>query len=152
MMVQAYNPSRVFTVTEANAMLPLVRAITRDLVRLSREVVERHQRIEHLKAGRNITSGDPYDEELAQIDEELTKDRERLHEYVEELHQLGVEPKSAVDGIVDFPAMLEGELVYLCWKFGEAEILYWHSLDGGFAARQRLAAPALASGPAADAN
>ena len=57
MMVQASKPSRVFTLAEANAMLPLVRAITRDLVRLSREVVERHQRVEHLKAGRSITFG-----------------------------------------------------------------------------------------------
>jgi hypothetical protein len=152
MMVQASKPSRVFTVAEANAMLPLVRAITRDLVRLSREVVERHQRVEHLKAGRNITSGDPYDEELAQIAEELTKDRERLHEYVQELRQLGVEPKSGADGIVDFPAMMDGELVFLCWKYGEREILYWHSLDGGFSARQPLATAAIADHPAPESN
>ena len=103
MMVQTSKPNRVFTIAEANAMLPLVRSITRDLVRLSREVVDRHQRVEHLRAGRRITTGDPYDEELAHVEEELTKDRERLHEYVQELRQLGVEPKSGVDGIVDFP-------------------------------------------------
>jgi hypothetical protein len=155
MMVQASKPSRVFTITQANAMLPLVRAITRDLVRLSREVVERHQRVEHLKAGRSITSGDPYDEELAQIEEELAKDRKRLHEYVQELRQLGVEPKSGVDGIVDFPAILDGERVYLCWKYGEREILYWHSLAGGFLARQPLAAAtatAVADHPTSEAN
>lgn len=152
MMVQASNPSRIFTPTEANAMLPLVRAITRDLVRLSREVIERHQRVEHLKAGRSISFGDPYDEELAQIDEELTKDRQRLHEYVQELRQLGVEPKSSVDGIVDFPAMLDGELVYLCWKYGEPEVAHWHMLDGGFSNRQRLTGAALASGAAPGVN
>jgi hypothetical protein len=152
MMVQAYNPSRLFTLAEANAMLPLVRAITRDLVRLSRDVVERHQRIEHLKAGRSISFGDPYEDELAQSDEELTKDRERLHEYIEELRQLGVEPKNGVEGIVDFPAMLDGELVYLCWKYGEPEIGHWHSLDGGFAARQPLSTTALANGPAPTVN
>ncbi len=152
MMVQASNPSRVFTLAEANAMLPLVRAITRDLVRLSREVIERHQRVEHLKAGRSISFGDPYDEELAQIDEELTKDRQRLHEYVQELRQLGVEPKSGVDGIVDFPAMLDGELVYLCWKYGESEITHWHALDGGFSNRQRLTGAALAGGATPGVN
>jgi hypothetical protein len=139
MTVDTYEPSRVFTIAEANAMLPLVRAITRDLVLMSREVIDRHERVEHLKAGREITSGDPYDEELAQIEDELAKDRKRLHEFVEELRQLGVEPKSGVDGIVDFPAMFDGELVYLCWKLDEAEILYWHALDGGFNARQPLA-------------
>jgi len=152
MMVQAYNPTRIFTLAEANAMLPLVRVITRDLVRLSREVGERHQRVEHVKAGRNITSGDPYDEELAQIEEELSKDRARLHEYVEELRQLGVEPKNGVEGVVDFPTMLEGELVYLCWKYGEAEIRHWHTLDGGFAGRRPLNPAVLAGGPSPAAN
>jgi hypothetical protein len=137
-MLETCKPSRVFTVTEANAMLPLVRAITGDLVRLSREVVERHQRVEHLKAGRDMTSGDPYDQELVQIEEELTKDRRRLHEYVEELRQLGVEPKSGLEGVVDFPAILEGELVFLCWKYDEPQVVYYHSIDGGFAQRQRL--------------
>ncbi len=138
MMLDSYEPSRVFTVAEANAMLPLVRAITRDLVSMSREVIDRHERVEHLKAGREITAGDPYDEELAQIEDELAKDRKRLHEFVEELRQLGVEPKSGVEGIVDFPAMVDGELAYLCWRLGESEILYWHTIDHGFSARQPL--------------
>ncbi len=138
MIVQMYKATRIFTVREANAMLPLVRAITRDLVMLSREVVERHQRVEHLKARRGSTAGDLYQEELAQIEDELSKDRERLHEYVNELRQLGVEPKSGVEGIVDFPARLQGELVYLCWKFGEPEVQYWHTLDAGFSDRCQL--------------
>ncbi len=120
-------------------MLPLVQAITTDLVKLSREVIERHQRVEHLKAGRDITSGDPYDDELAQIEEELEKDRRRLHEYVEELRQLSVEPKSGVEGLIDFPSMRDGRLVYLCWKLGEPKVSYWHELDAGFAGRQPLA-------------
>ncbi|MCU0961238.1 MAG: DUF2203 domain-containing protein [Pirellulaceae bacterium] len=152
MMVQTYKPTRMFTVREANAMLPLVRAITRDLVLLSREVVERHQRVEHLKAGRSITAGDPYQDELAQIEDELSKDRERLHEYVNELRQLGVEPKSGVDGIVDFPARLNDELVYLCWKFGEPEVQYWHTLDSGFAARRPLTAEMTTGISAAESN
>jgi hypothetical protein len=142
----------MFTVREANAMLPLVRAITREVVLLSREVVERHQRVEHLKAGRSITLGDPYQEELAQIEEELTKDRERLHEYVNELRQLGVEPKSGVEGIVDFPALFNNELVYLCWKFGEPEVQYWHTLDSGFAARRPVTAEMANGVSAAEAN
>lgn len=145
-MVETYKPTRIFTVREANAMLPLVRAITRDLVSLSREVVERHQRVEHLKARHGMAARDLYQEELAQIEDELSKDRERLHEYVNELRQLGVEPKSGVEGIVDFPARFNDELVYLCWKFGEPEVQYWHTLNGGFADRCPLT-PDLAGSP-----
>lgn len=137
--LESPTPARVFTADEANAMLPLIRAITSDLVELSREVIDRHQRVEHLKAGRDITSGDPYDDELTQIEEELEKDRRRLTEYVEELRQLGVEPKSGVEGLIDFPSMHEGRLVYLCWKLGEPTVSYWHELDAGYAGRQPLA-------------
>ena len=138
---------RVFTVAEANSMLPLVRAITRDLVELSREVVDRHERVEHLKAGREILPGDPYHDELAQIEDELAKDRKRLNEYVEELRQLGVDPRSGIEGIVDFPSVFDGELVYLCWKLDEPEIMFWHAVDAGFSGRQPLAAATVADGP-----
>jgi hypothetical protein len=140
------RPKRLFTVAEANAMLPLVSAITRDLVQLSSEVMERHERVEHLKAGREVLVGDPYHDELSQIEEELAKDRRRLNEYVEELRQLGVDPKSGVDGVIDFLAILDGERVCLCWKLGEPELLYWHPLNAGFSARQPLETAAVAEG------
>lgn len=148
--IEADGDVRAFTVAEVNSMLPLVRAITRDLVQLSREVVERHERIEHLKVGREDLAGDPYHDELTQIEEELAKDRRRLNDYVEELRQLGVEPKSGVDGIVDFPAMMGGNLVYLCWKLGESEIMYWHPVNAGFAGRRPLKKPAVPEGVGPD--
>ena len=136
------NPSaRVFTVEQANAMLPLVRAITTDLADLAREVIERRERLSRLSVNRQ-RERDPYAEEVAQIQEELEKDRDRLQGYVEELRDLGVEPKNGPDGLIDFPAMIDGRLVYLCWKLGEAEVLHWHELEAGFAGRQSLTANA----------
>ncbi len=130
-----------FTVHEANAMLPLVRAITRDLAKLSREVVERRERLALLLGGRTVDAKDPYQEELIQISEELENDSRRLQEFVGELRQLGVEPKAG--GLVDFPAVLDGRKVFLCWQLGEPEVLYWHELDAGFRDRQPLSAEAL---------
>lgn len=131
---------KLFTIDQANAMLPLVRAIVEDLSNLARDVVERRERIWMIRDERHRNSKDPYSEELAQIEEDLEKDSERLEEYVEELRQLGVEPKNGPEGLVDFPAMIDGELVYLCWKLGEPEVLYWHELDAGFSGRQPLTA------------
>jgi hypothetical protein len=54
------------------------------------------------------------------------------------LTSLGVEVKSIEEGLVDFPHIRDGRLVYLCWKAGEATIAYWHDLDAGFSGRQRL--------------
>ncbi len=144
MPVEAYKPTKLFTIEEANAMLPLVRAITRDLARLSREVIDRRQRLDSLTYGRDMASGDPYDDELAQIEEELEKDARQLQAYVDELRQLGVEPKSGPEGLVDFPAIVDGRLVFLCWRLGEPEVLHWHDLEAGFAGRQPLTVGSMA--------
>ncbi len=142
------SATRTFTVEEANAMLPLVRAITEDMVELGQELFDRQQRLEYLKATHRGSEGDPYVEELLQIEEELERQREKLAGYVRELQELGVEPKSATEGLIDFPAVFGGRLVYLCWKLGEPEVLYWHELDAGLAGRRPL--PAVVVGDSAD--
>jgi hypothetical protein len=139
-----------FTVEQANAALPLVRAIVRDLAELSREVIERRERLSVLVAGRARDPRDPYREELAQIEEELDKDSRRLRGFVEELLELGVEPKSVTRGVVDFPSRLDGQRVYLCWKLGEPEVFYWHAPNATFRERLPLAAGSVAGdGPPA---
>lgn len=141
-----YQPRKIFTVESANAVLPLVKAITTDLVQLSREVIERRERLALLSAGRTKSTKDMYGDELAQIEEELDKDTERLFGFVEELRELGVEPKNGPDGLVDFPSMMDGRLVFLCWKLGEPEVLHWHELDAGFRGRQSLTVDSVADG------
>jgi hypothetical protein len=133
------RPKRTFTPREANATLPLVRAITADLVNLGRDVIERRQRLLGLSRPANPEVRDPYREELAQIEGELEKDAERVHEYVEELRALGAEPKSVTEGLVDFPATFEGRRVFLCWRLGEPEVGFWHEADAGFRGRQPIA-------------
>jgi hypothetical protein len=54
------------------------------------------------------------------------------------LRGVGVEVKSIDQGLVDFPHIRDGRLVYLCWQSGEGDIAYWHDLDAGFAGRQPL--------------
>jgi hypothetical protein len=139
-MADEYRPTKLFTVEQANAALPLVRAITSDLVRLSRDVMERRERLALLSGGRSSTAKDPYSEELAQIEEELDKDSEQLQAYVEELRELGVEPKSGPEGLVDFPCLMDERIVFLCWKLGEPEVTHWHELNAGFSGRQSLVA------------
>ena len=127
---------KIFTPAEANATLPLVSAIVSDLVDLSRELTERRQRLALLQVGKAGNPHDPYHEELVQVQEEMEKDTLRLRDYVEELRALGVEPKSGTEGLVDFPALLNGRKVYLCWKLGESRVLFWHDLEAGYIGRQ----------------
>src|SRR5262245_31563263 len=146
MAVEEYKPGRLFTIEQANATLPLVRAITTDLANLAKDVVERRHRLALLTSGRDLKPGDPYSDELAQMEADLERDAARLQGYVEELRELGVEPKGAVEGLVDFPSMQDGKLVLLCWRLGESEVLYWHDLDSGFAGRQPLTAGSVSGG------
>ncbi|HUG68366.1 MAG TPA: DUF2203 domain-containing protein [Pirellulaceae bacterium] len=135
-----YTPAKIFTVEEANARLPLVRVIVNDLMQLATELAERRDRLSQLSRKRTGGSPDVYQAEVEQVEQELEKESERLTDYLRELMELGVEPKSAMAGLVDFPAIIDGKLAYLCWKCGEPEVLYWHELDAGFAGRQSLTA------------
>lgn len=137
-----YRPTRLFTIEQANAMLPLVRAITTDLAQLAGEIVERKQRVAELLGGRRTGGGDVYRDELLAIEAEIEKETDRLREYIRELRELGVEPKGAVEGLVDFPTQIDGRVAFLCWKLGEPEVLHWHDIDAGFAGRQPLTAGA----------
>jgi hypothetical protein len=141
-----------FSIEEANAMLPLIRAIVADLTELSRDVNDRRRRLSFLLAGRNPNDHDLYHEELVQIEQELEKDTRRLHDYREELRALGVESENGPEGFVDFPAFSDGRKICLCWKLGEDEVLFWHDPDGGCTQRQNLTAESVAGGmPGADA-
>lgn len=135
-----------FTVEEANATLPLVRAIVADLAELSSEVIERRQRLSFLLSGRDPNDRDLYHQELVQVEQDLEKDAQRLREYVEELRALGVEPTHGPEGIVTFPSVLEDRRVSLSWKLGEPEVLYWHEVDAGYRRRQPLAADSVVAG------
>ncbi len=134
----ATGRKRTFTVREANAALPLVRAIVSDLVGLARDVTERRHRLLSLSRSGRRQGTDPYEEELVHMETELEMDGRRMLEFVEELRQLGVEAKSATEGLVDFPAAVDGRMVYLCWRLGEPEVSYWHERDAGFRGRQPL--------------
>lgn len=132
-------PRTLFTVETANKALPLVRAIVHDIVELYGDVRERETRLNSLRRSTSkAQQDDPYSEEVEQIRLELEKDVEKLEGFVEELAELGVEFKDPVMGLVDFPANMNGQEVYLCWKLGEAAVEYWHTHDAGFQGRQRL--------------
>ena len=146
---------KLFTLEQANASLPLVRAITSDLAELSAVVFERQRHLATISAGRELEgSGDPYAEELVYEQAELERQTRCLHELIDELRALGAEPKNGPDGridLVDFPAEKDGRLVYLCWRLGEPSVEHWHEIDAGFNGRQSVAelvVEQVAEGPA----
>lgn len=65
-----------------------------------------------------------------------------LEQTVAKIVETGCLVKDLDEGLVDFPSLLKGEEVYLCWKLGEERIEYWHGIDEGFAGRKPLDDPA----------
>jgi hypothetical protein len=133
---------KYFTVAEANATLPLVRAIVRDVTELARDLKERQERLARVQASTQKGLGDAYREELQQVQAEFERDQERMHGFVAELNDLGVELKDFVTGLIDFPCWMNNHEVYLCWRLGEPEVAHWHEVEAGFMGRQKLLADA----------
>jgi hypothetical protein len=111
--------ARYFTVSEANALLPTVREIVERMVELRRR--------QDSSDATSTNGGAPHSPLRAQIAACL-----------EELDRLGVQVKDLDTGLVDFPSLRDGEEILPCWRLGEDEVAWWHTLDGGFAGRQPL--------------
>jgi len=142
---------KLFTVEEANQRLPLVRAIVQDIVDLNRDIEDRRGRLNRVRKLRgNSSPGRLYSDELDQVEADLRNDERRLAAFIAELQELGVEFKDSTRGLVDFPAMLDDRVVYLCWQLGEPEVHFWHELDAGFSGRQSLMAESVSGTDSSD--
>ncbi len=131
---------KYFTVDEANAALPLVRLIVGDLSKLARRMIDRRHRLSLLLQGAEATENDSRSksEEVVRLERLLDSHDQHLKELQAELRALGVEPTTGPEGLIDFPALVEGREICLCWKLGEPEVLYWHEKGARFRSRKRL--------------
>jgi hypothetical protein len=130
--------ARYFTPEEANALLPEVRPVAERLVghrRAMTVLAARRARFVQRIAG---NGGDFDPQEQRRLEEEFEREGAAVAACVAQLEELGVLVKDLDRGLVDFPALRQGEEVLLCWEVGEDEIAYWHGVDEGFAGRKPL--------------
>jgi hypothetical protein len=130
------NAHKYYTVAEANATLPLLRLILRDITALATDMRDRHQRLNRLQDAGALSPA--HQEEMQGILAEFERGQEQMRAYEEELARLHIELKDYLTGLVDFRAWRDGREVYLCWKLGESAVEHWHELEAGFAGRQKL--------------
>lgn len=124
---------KLFTIQEANALLPSVRLILAKIQRAHRRLTQ--YRDEARKAaeaaeqgGGGIDDGVAYAIVLTDLTTEMS-----------ELDTLGVQLKDFERGLIDFPSLRDGRVVLLCWQMGEGdELEWWHDVDAGFAGRTPL--------------
>ncbi len=127
--------AKLFTLEEANSLLPRLRSILETLrdARLAIEVRRRELSAMPDKARFNGMS-----KRAQELLVEVDRITATLREKIGEAQDLGVEVKDLATGLVDFPSVRGGHEVYLCWKFDEDRVEWWHEVDTGFAGRQLL--------------
>jgi hypothetical protein len=125
-----YRYKKHYTVEEARALLPQVRAWLERLQRLRDEVYEAEQRLATLTEGGRDVGG----EWVHRWVRALVTAHQTLREFLRREIQI----KDLDRGLVDFPAIREGREVFLCWEQGEPDIEFWHDLDAGYAGREPL--------------
>jgi hypothetical protein len=124
---------RHFTLAQANATLPLVRRIVGDLQQLHprwRQAVSAYE-AEQVGASAQVESEAARTARL-----EAGSLAGEIESCLDELDQIGCLFKGFDAGLVDYPALIGDREVFLCWRFGEEQVEYWHEIDGGFAGRQ----------------
>jgi hypothetical protein len=119
---------RLFTVDEANAMLPDLRE-TLEAMREARAVV-----MGNAERVRGNVAGNGGGRESSEYSEALAL----LKRETERLSAASILLRDVETGLVDFPSEREGQPMFLCWKLGEDEVAFWHPLDTGIAGRRPL--------------
>lgn len=124
---------KLFTVEEANALLPSVREILQKIQRTRRRVATYHAEAKLAAEGAEYGGGGmPRGAQYAVILTHFTEE-------MSELEALGVQLKDFERGLVDFPSLRDGRVVLLCWQLGEGdELEWWHDMDSGFGGRTPL--------------
>ena len=129
---------RRFTPEEANAELAEIRPLVEQLVAHRREQ-QRVQAQRQELASRIAGNGGGIDSEaLASLEEAEQNERVEIVRCVNAIHERGAIVKDLDTGLVDFPALREGEEILLCWRLGEEQVAHWHGLEEGFAGRRPL--------------
>ena len=129
---------RYFTPDEASELLPAVRRLVKRMVRHRRALTRALERQERLRGAVTSNGGGIPVREPADAQAEVETAASEVARCIDGIHELGVLVKDVDRGLVDFPALRDGEEVFLCWQLGEDEIAYWHGIDEGFAGRKEL--------------
>jgi hypothetical protein len=130
---------RTFSLHEAQSLIPVLEGLLRTSIegkkvieQVDAELAEIHEHI--------FMSGGAFIEvkKVALRRAERDKAIQRVRDAINEINAIGVQVKDLDIGLLDFPCSVDGEIVLLCWKLGEATITHWHGTEEGFAGRKPI--------------
>ena len=125
-----YRFKKHYTREEARELLPLIRQWLQQMAHRRAELEKVERRLGGLMApGSDLGGG---------LVNTLVRTLVALNELLLEFARREIQLKSLDRGLVDFPAIIDGREVFLCWEQDEEDVEFWHELDGGYAGRERV--------------
>jgi hypothetical protein len=123
-------PETFYSVEEANALVPTLKPLL-ERIRATQEALSRDKTVAAVREKASHNGGGLPARHLSELTRTLERDLRQLQEW-------GIVLRDPSIGLIDFYHQRKGETVFLCWKFGEARVEWWHPLDAGIAGRERL--------------
>jgi hypothetical protein len=130
---------KTFTLDEAQTLLPVLKSLLKrcmDGKQLAQQVEKEFQDLGHkiILSGGLLVNIPAMARRRAELDKAVQDTKDALAE----IDSIGVQVKDLDIGLLDFPCMVDDEVVLLCWKYGEEKIEYWHGLEEGFRGRKPI--------------
>lgn len=130
---------KTFTLDQAQTLLPVLRSLLSRAMegkKLMEQIESEFQKIKY----RAMLSGGLLLDVTAMAGRKAEQDKalQEIKDAMAEISSIGVQIKDLDIGLLDFPCMVENEIVLLCWKYGEDKIEYWHGAEEGFAGRKPI--------------
>ena len=122
---------KYYTPKEANNLREIVRPMVGEMMTIGEKIREKQPELWTLA---EKSAGNGGSATLSK----LLPDFDRLHELLHQIQEMDIEVKDLVTGLIDFVALKDGREVYLCWKYGEEQIQFWHEIEAGFQGRQLI--------------
>ena len=124
---------KYFTIEEAERLLPEIEKILSRTINLNKA-------LELLESIEIEVYDDCYDDlsKVTKANKQFHKLSYEFYDNIEKLEEMGCLVKDLELGIIDFYCRFEGRDIFLCWKFGEKHIKFWHEIDAGYIGRKPI--------------
>lgn len=122
---------RYFTLEQARAALEVIRPLVAEILEIRQSILDREPQVWPVVAKAAGNGGN-------KVASQVVQEFDRLDQAVRAILATGALLKDINIGLVDFLSLREDREIYLCWKYGEEDIRFWHEIDAGYAGRRPL--------------
>ena len=130
---------KTFTFEQATKLLPVLRTLLKRAMEGKQLIEAVENELQDLKHRILLSGGLSVDiPAVAHRRAERDKAMQEIKDALAEIEAIGVQVKDLDIGLLDFPCVVEDEIVLLCWKYGEEKIAFWHGLEEGFRGRKPI--------------